>query len=844
MTTICNSQQLSRFIDALPGIVFYCSDPDERTMDYVSEGCLQLTGYCHQELTTVGLMSYSSLIHAQDRPIVQQVTQAAVEDRQPYSVEYRICTKAGQERWLWEQGQVMPLPGGGLTGFITDITAIKEQQARLQRDAFYDPLTALPNRSLFMDRLKHLVQRSQRGSSHRFAVLFLDLDRFKVINDSLGHSIGDQLLIAVAQKLQKLLRPGDTVARLGGDEFTMLVNGIATKAEVVRVCDRILREMAIPYTLDGRDVFSTTSIGIALSSERYSQPEELLRDADIALYYAKASGKACYVLFNTAMHLKAVARLDLETDLRQAIEKQDLQLNYQPISSLETGNIEGFEALVSWKHPQQGHVGPDAFLPVAEETGLIVPLGHWVLREACTRLRQWQQNFPHAQDYFITVNLSSRELCHRDLVSHLQVILAETQLSAHCLKLEITESTILDKSEFVLTRLAELQKLGIQLCIDDFGTGYSSLSYLQSFPISFLKVDRSFISQLETKENLEIVRTILHLAETLNLQVVAEGVETINQLLQLRALNCQHGQGYFLARPLASPQIEALLEKEELWYENSGCTVSLPQLIIGYSSGSSQLLLAGRTTWTVGRASNNDIVLPDRMVSRNHAMLLQLLRTGNFYFVDLWSRNGSGLNGQRVYTPQLLKDGDLIQVGKTELKFRLAPSVSNPKLQHLSAKSVLLIQTSHTQGDIWQHLLTAQGMEVLRQMADIQVVPTLEQLKVCEEHLPDLLIIDLTTLEPNVDVFIDWYRPHAHLPLILTHAPQNEPGTALKELMPSHIVEIMSHFPDHDLLVHQANITAKLKNALRLLDYTFIDDLVLDKQLHHLQALLNNRTLH
>ncbi|MEO0376176.1 MAG: EAL domain-containing protein, partial [Cyanobacteria bacterium P01_A01_bin.17] len=612
----------------------------------------------------------------------------------------------------------------------------------------------------------------------------------------------------------------------------------------VLICDRILKEMAIPYVVEGRSVFSTTSIGIALSSERYSQPEELLRDADIALYYAKASGKACYALFNTAMHLKAVARLDLETDLRQAIANQELQLNYQPISSLETGNIEGFEALVSWQHPQQGHVGPDAFLPVAEETGLIVPLGHWVLKEACMKLRHWQQTFPHAHSYFITVNLSSRELCHPDLVCHIQTVLSETQLTARCLKLEITESTILDKSEFVLTRLAELQQLGIQLCIDDFGTGYSSLSYLQSFPINFLKVDRSFIHQLETKENLEIVRTILHLAETLDLEVVAEGVETINQLLQLRALNCQHGQGYFLARPLADAQIELLLEKEERWYENSGCTVSLPQLMIDRPSGQSQILLAGRTTWTIGRASSNDIVLPDRMVSRNHAMLLQLLRTGNFYFVDLWSRNGSFLNGQRISAPQLLKDSDRIQVGKTELEFRLAPSVPNHKLQHLASKSVLLIQTSHTQGDIWQHLLTAQGIEVLWQMADIQVVPTLEQLKICEEHLPDLLILDLTTLEPNADVFLDWYRPHADLPLILTHAPENKPEAGIKDLMPSHLVEIVSHFPDHDLLPHQADITAKLKGALKLLDYTFIDDLVLDKQLRHLQTVLHNRTLH
>lgn len=845
MTPTCTPQQLSGLVDALPGIVFYCSDVKSLNIDYLSEGCLSLTGYTQAELTTQQV-PYPTLIYPEDLPELQQAIKTAVADLKPYSVEYRIQTKNGEERWLWEQGQVIRQANQavGLTGFITDITAQKQRQAHLQQEAFYDPLTALPNRALFMDRLDHLFRRSRRQEGYCFAVLFLDLDRFKVINDSLGHSIGDQLLVAIAQKLQTLLRPGDTVARLGGDEFTMLIDNITSADDAVLVCDRILKEMNLPCTLEGREVISTTSIGIALSSENYQQPEELLRDADIALYHAKASGKARYAFFDATMHLEAVARLDLETDLRKAIEQQELQLNYQPITALETGNLKGFEALVSWQHPQQGLIGPNDFLSVAEETGLIIPLGHWVLREACTQLRQWQQAFPQAQDYFVTVNLSSSELRHPSLIVQLQRTLAETQLSAHCLKLEITESTILDKSDSVLARLSELRALGIQLCIDDFGTGYSSLSYLQSFPINFLKVDQSFVHQLDNKENLEIVRAILNLAKTLDLQVIAEGVETINQLLQLRALSCHQGQGYFLGRPLSVPEMESLIEQEGIWHENSGYTVSLPQLVIRKPSGQSNLLLAGRTAWTIGRGSHNDIVIQDRMISRDHAMLIQLVRSGTFYFVDLWSRNGSSLNAQRVQTPQRLQDGDRIQVGKTELRFQLSSSMPSLSPQAPVIPSVLLIQTTHAQGDIWQHLLAAQGVEVLWQMADIEVIPTLEQLRVCDEHLPDVLILDIATLAPDPEIFLDWYRNYAELPLLLTHAPNQEPHASIQALRENPLVEIVPHFPSHDLPSHQAEVTASLNCALEMMSKPLLERPDLTERLSNIQLLLNHQTLH
>ena len=441
----------------------------------------------------------------------------------------------------------------------------KRAETQLLHNAFHDTLTSLPNRALFIDRLGHAIERTKRREHCLFAVLFLDLDRFKVINDSLGHIVGDELLLTLAQRLTACLRSKDTVARFGGDEFTILLEDIQDLSEATQVAERIQTDLTRPFVLNEHEVFSTVSIGIALSSSSYHHSEELLRDADIAMYCAKNLGRARYAVFDPVMHTKAVGRLQLETNLRRALEQQGFQLYYQPIISLQTSQIIGFEALVRWQHPERGLLPPSEFISVAEETGLIIPLGRWVLEEACRQMRRWHKQFPTQTGCLtLSVNLSVKQFIQPDLVKQVAGILRQTGLGAGSLKLEITESVIVENTEAAMLTLLELKALGVQLCMDDFGTGYSSLSYLHRFPIDVLKIDRSFVSNMTVSEhNLQIIQAIVTLAHNLGVAVTAEGVETSEQLAQLKALKCEFVQGYFFSYPIESSAVEALIAEQQ-----------------------------------------------------------------------------------------------------------------------------------------------------------------------------------------------------------------------------------------------------------------------------------------
>jgi len=439
---------------------------------------------------------------------------------------------------------------------------LEETKEHFRHAAFHDSLTGLPNRAMFTELLKAEIESSKRRGEHMFAVLFLDLDRFKNINDSLGHTHGDLLLVAFAERLERTLRPIDTLARFGGDEFAILLSGMSDATDAVRVAQRIQDELSQPFVLDKNSAFATASIGIALSSSGYDRPDDILRDADIAMYRAKENGKARYEVFDHGMHARAVSRLQLESDLRQAIERNEFCVYYQPIVSLETGRLAGFEALVRWNHPRRGLVSPADFIPVAEETGLIVPIGEWVLNEACARVRQWQIDSPSHRSLSLSVNLSARQVAQPDLLNRIKEALENSKLNSHCLKLEITESVVMENAEAAAQMFKQLRSLGVQLSIDDFGTGYSSLSYLHRFPLNYLKIDRSFVSRLTTDNDNAIVRTISTLARNLGMEVIAEGIETEEQFQQLKMLGCEYGQGYLFSRPVANEGVDHLLSQD------------------------------------------------------------------------------------------------------------------------------------------------------------------------------------------------------------------------------------------------------------------------------------------
>jgi diguanylate cyclase (GGDEF)-like protein/PAS domain S-box-containing protein len=490
--------------------------------------------------------------------------------------ELRTAQAVGQadnERWhlrkdgtrFWATGTVTSIRDKmkRLRGFaivMRDNTERRLAEERTAHDAAHDNLTGLPNRAFFIDQLKRAIARTKRHADYIFAVLFLDLDRFKNINDSLGHVIADQLLVEIGGKIEKTLRPEDMVARFGGDEFVIFLEDIKDVRDATRVANRVHAELASPFNIGGNEVFTSTSIGIALSLHGYDRPEECLRDADTAMYRAKALGSGHHEIFDKSMHDHAVALLDLETDLRRAVERREFRVHYQPIVSLETGRILGFEALLRWQHPARGLIFPAQFISVAEETGLIVPIGQWIVGEACRQTRIWQEQIDADTPLAISVNLSSKQFLQPDLVERTKQMLLKTGLDARSLKLEITESVVMENAEEATARIGQLRDMGVGLYMDDFGTGYSSLSYLHRFPVGTLKIDRSFINQMSARsENSEIVRTIVALAHNLHMEVIAEGVESEEQMNHLKSLHCEYGQGYYFSRPLDPESASALI---------------------------------------------------------------------------------------------------------------------------------------------------------------------------------------------------------------------------------------------------------------------------------------------
>ena len=442
--------------------------------------------------------------------------------------------------------------------------------------SFYDALTGLPNRALFVRQLKKTLEQSSQTRLHAsFAILLLDLDHFKAINESFGHRFGDRLLMKASERIKENLPVRTRLARLGGDEFAILLTNLTEASQATKVADALYNKLAEPFYIEKQPITTSFSIGIALNqSDQTNQAETLMQDAHRAMARARALGKEHYEIFDPGMRAEAVKRFQLEAELRNAIDNQEFLLYYQPIINLQTGKLAGFEALVRWEHPQEGFVSPGAFIPAAEETGLIVPMGSWILEEACTQMYRWQQQFPHAQELMVSVNLSTKQFNQENLPQEVSSILEKTQLNSQCLKLELTESAAMEDVNGTIEQLVKLKALNLKLSLDDFGTGYSSLSYLHQLPTDTLKVDQSFVGRMEEKsgEDGEIVKTIISLGHQLGMDVIAEGIETAAQLKGLRALSCNYGQGYYFAKPLPEPAAAALVEEDKNWLEEENAS--------------------------------------------------------------------------------------------------------------------------------------------------------------------------------------------------------------------------------------------------------------------------------
>jgi PAS domain S-box-containing protein len=577
---LAERDQLFQLISENAADMIALVDSDGRRL-YNSPAYQKVLGYSPEDLKNT---SSFEQIHPDDRLRVVKAAEKARQTGCGERLEYRVRHRDGSWRSLESTASPIRNAKGQTDKLVIvnrDITERKRAEELLAHNAFHDGLTNLPNRALFLDRLQHALTLSKRHTNYKFAVLLIDVDEFKIVNDSLGHTAGDELLIRIGQRLKEVVRRtdtvsrphnsgvreqtinGDTLARLGGDEFTILLDDIRDPIEAVRVAERVQAELAPPFVVNQQKIVVSASIGIAASTSPHTQAEDLLRDADIAMYRAKRAGKARCEVSDTAMHADAVKRLRLETDLRKALEQGEFRVYYQPIVSLQTAKITGFEALTRWQRPE-GVLSPMEFIAVAEETGLIIPMNRQLLREACQHLQSWQSEFPSSPPLSMSVNLTSKEFAQPDLVGEIRKSLDQTGLDPGCLQLEIIETIAMGDAEKSGHVLSQLKALGVRLSIDDFGTGYSSLGRLRRIPVDTLKIDRSFISNMDSDpENREIVRTIIMLAHNLGLKVVAEGTETEEQVTQLKQLNCEMAQGYFFSRPADDQAMLKLLARNQ-----------------------------------------------------------------------------------------------------------------------------------------------------------------------------------------------------------------------------------------------------------------------------------------
>ena len=536
---------------------------------YYSDRWKEMLGFNDDEISDTP-DEWLSRIHQEDHDRVRASIDAYLEGTTSnFEIEYRIRHFSGNYLWMMAKGLAIRTSSGRATRFAgsqTDVSERKSNEEQMIYDALHDTLTSIPNRTLLLDRIRQSLVRRKRYPKTSFAIIFIDLDRFRLVNESLGHIHGDELLQLISARLKETIPIGDTVARLGGDEFSVLLQDIESVRDVEAIAKDIQNSFSKPFFLGDKEVFASASMGIAHSDNNYKTPEEILRDSELAMYRAKRDGKSQSIVFQPQFRQSSLSPIDLDTDLRRALDRDEMELHYQPIISMRDRTISGFEALLRWSHRSRGVISPNEFIPLAEETGLIYDLGQWVLGKACKQIAAWNKSKKKEDQLEISINLSSRQFSDPNLVEGIVENIEKSGFDAEFLKIEITESALMQNAQRSVSMLNQLKDLNIKVCVDDFGTGYSSLSYLHTFPIDTLKIDRSFVHDMSRNfRNMEIIRTIIMLAHNLKLDVIAEGVETGEQDAQLSALGCQFAQGFYFSRPINSSDAALLIQQNHQW---------------------------------------------------------------------------------------------------------------------------------------------------------------------------------------------------------------------------------------------------------------------------------------
>ncbi|KAI9130638.1 diguanylate cyclase domain-containing protein [Acaryochloris sp. CCMEE 5410] len=767
-------------------------------------------------------------VHPDDRPGLQEAFHNLVEQTaESYGHELRFFSQQGGCAWVVVHNHVMRAEDGtriGTAGTLEDASERKQTEQALLHDALHDGLTQLPNRVLFMDRLEQACRSFQRHPEEIFAVLFLDLDRFKIINDTLGHMVGDQLLVAVAHRLQTCLRPEDTVARLGGDEFTLLLPNIDQAEDAMHISDRILQSLKEPFTLDHTEVFITVSIGIAMSGNPEHKPDDLLRHADIALYRAKANGKGCYAVFSPEMPLQPLAQVQVETEVRQALDDEEFRLYCQPVHSLENNEVWGFTLQMYWQHPQKGMLPSFEFLPSVTDTGLQRSLGWWVLRKACAQLHQWQR-MPTEQPLSIWVVVSEAQLTSSNFLSKFERLLEKHDINPQHLVLELPPSLWPRPSKKVLAHLQDVHSRGVQLARVQDNQDFDWLSGEESLPVDWVKLSSTLLGNLDQQGYLESIHSLFILAASAEIKMLADGIQTPKQRLLMSALKCDYGQGHNFTDPIPAHAADPWLEpsySQPLDSMNPSSSMSL--LIIYSPIGQSQVPLVGKQSWTIGRSPDNTIVLPDRWASRNHAQL-RATDAGEFFLIDLGSGNGSVVNGERVTMPVALKDGDLITIGHSQLEFHHRPRESALSAIETAPKNVLMMQASHMQGQVWKEALSSQGISLTWLNENIDLAQYLTQSIKSGQGVPDLLLLDMTILKPNPYSFCRWcHNLHPTLKIILTSGTRTfVPASERKWATHQGASELIAAFDEGSIFSNLIDVMAKVRVVLATINWRPIE---------------------